>query len=584
MIAAGAVPDLLVSSLIMKRRNSFPIALCAAVLALTAAAAASPPAATGRNGMVVAPEARAAEVGLAILKQGGNAVDASVATALALAVTYPTAGNLGGGGFLLYRTPEGQFHAYDHRETAPTELVAGMFLDREGKPVPERSLRGGLAVGVPGTVAGLLDAHRRWGSLPFKDLAAAAIRLAEDGFAISAATADSLNRNRELLSADPEAARIFLRRDRLWQTGDRLVQPDLAATLRRLAAGGREAFYAGKVGQAMVDTVHGYGGVLTMDDLAGYKPVLRKPVHGVYRGYRVTSFPPPSSGGIVLLQILKMLNAFDIERSGYGGSRTIHLMVEAERRAYADRARWLGDPEFFDVPVQDLLDPDYLSGRAGTIDAEQATPSGRIAPYAPVPEESPETLHFSIADAQGGIVAMTTTLNSSYGSGIVAKGTGILLNNEIDDFAVAPGVPNQFGLVGGEANSIRGGKRPLSSMTPTIVTTNTAHPRPVMALGSPGGSTIITSVLQVLLNVLDHHMPLQEAVDAPRFHHQWLPDVVRYEARMLPRDVADGLTRRGHNLELSSHSLGNVAAIWFAGDGTIHGAADPRGQGRAAGY
>ena len=560
------------------------LVLLAAVLAPAPAYAASRPAASGRNGMVVAPEANATAAGLRILQRGGNALDAALATAFVLAVTYPGAGNLGGGGFLLYRTPEGAFHAHDHRETAPASLSGGMFLDSAGKPVPERSLHGGLAVGVPGTVAGLLDAHRRWGSLPIKELVAPAIRLAENGFALSRETAASLNRKSALLSADPEAAKIFVRRDRPWREGDILVQADLAATLKLLAGGDPEPFYTGRIGRAMVKTVRAYGGVMSLDDMASYKPVLRKPLHSVYRGYRITSFPPPSSGGLVLLQILKMLEPFDLSTAGYGGSLTIHLMVEAERRAYADRAVWMGDPDFFDVPVDRLMDSAYLAGRSGSIDPAKATASGSIAPYTPVPQESPDTLHLSVADGAGGIVALTTTLNSSYGSGIVARGTGVLLNNEIDDFAVAPGVPNQYGLVGGEANAVKGGKRPLSSMTPTIVTTLSDHSRPVMALGSPGGSTIITSVLQVLLNVLDHHMPLQEAVDAPRFHHQWLPDVIRYELLMLPRDVAGGLKRRGHVLEMTESTLGNVAAIWFESDGTIHGAADPRGQGRAEGF
>lgn len=570
----------------MKTNKTFQAALTSFCLAVSLTAAASRPAATGTRGMVVAPEAEAAEVGLTVLKNGGNAVDASVATALALAVTYPNAGNLGGGGFLLYRTPGGRFHAHDHRETAPGRLTAGRFLDREGRPVPERSLRTGLAVGVPGSVAGLLDAHRRWGSLPFKKLIAPAIRLAREGVTISRETAASLNRNRELLSGDPEAARIFTRADRPWQAGDRLVQPDLAATLQLVADSEEAGFYGGRIGRAIVETVRGRGGVMTLEDLHAYKPVLREPVQGLYRGYLITSFPPPSSGGLVLLQILEMLEPFDIAGSGYGSSRTIHLMVEAERRAYADRAAWMGDPDFFDVPVEQLLDPEYLAVRSRSIDPDRATRSGEIAAFQPVPEESPETLHFSIADGQGGLVSMTTTLNSSYGSGIVARGTGVLLNNEIDDFAVAPGVPNQFGLVGGEANAIAGGKRPLSSMTPTIVSTapTASGSRPVMALGSPGGSRIITSVLQVLLNVLDHHMPLQEAVDVPRFHHQWLPDTVTYEPRMLPEDVAEGLARRGHVLKPAARALGNVAAIWLGNDGTIHGAADPRGQGRAAGW
>ena len=568
----------------MKTKRFFPLLLAMVIVLPAAINAASRPAASGRNGMVVAPEVNATAAGLLVLKRGGNAVDAAVATALVLAVTYPGAGNLGGGGFLLYRTREDAFYAHDHRETAPAKLSGGMFLDREGKPVPERSLRGGLAVGVPGTVAGLLDAHRRWGSLPFKDLVAPAIRLAESGFALSRETAASLNRKAELLALDPAAAKIFVRPDRPWREGDILVQTDLAATLKLVAGGDPDAFYSGRIGQAIVDTVRGYGGVMSLDDLASYTPVLRKPLHSTYRGYRITSFPPPSSGGLVLLQILKMLEPFDLAASGYGGSLTIHLMVEAERRAYADRAMWMGDPDFFDVPVGALLDREYLAGRSGSIDPARATRSGSITPYRPVPQESSDTLHLSVADGAGGIVAMTTTLNSSYGSGIVARGTGILLNNEIDDFAVAPGVPNQYGLAGGEANAVAGGKRPLSSMTPTIVTTRSDRSRPVMALGSPGGSTIITSVLQVLLNVLDHHMPLQDAVDAARFHHQWLPDVIRYEPLMLPRDVADGLTRRGHVLERTEFTLGNVAAIWFESDGTIHGAADPRGQGRAEGF
>jgi gamma-glutamyltranspeptidase/glutathione hydrolase len=323
---------------------------------------------------------------------------------------------------------------------------------------------------------------------------------------------------------------------------------------------------------------------MTLEDLADYAPVIRKPLQGDYKQYRITSFPPPSSGGVVLLQILKMLEPWNIAASGYGGSRTVHLMVEAERRSYADRARWMGDPDFYDVPVKNLLAADYIEQRHRSIDPDQATRSSEIGAM-PAPQPEPlQTLHFSVADGKGAIVAMTTTLNSAYGSGIVATGTGVLLNNEIDDFAVVPGVPNQYGLIGGDANSIQGGKRPLSSMTPTIVEDRTDGNRPVLALGSPGGATIITSVLQVLLNVLDHQMPLQDAVDAPRFHHQWLPDDVRYEPFAFPQDVLDALRKSGHDMIVLKRPLGNIAAIYLDADGILHGAADPRGHGTAEGY
>jgi gamma-glutamyltranspeptidase/glutathione hydrolase len=555
-----------------------------ALVLTTAVQAASPPAVRGASGCVVTPEPQATSIGLRVLKDGGNAVDAAVAVAAALAVTYPRAGNLGGGGFLLYRSEKGEITALDHRETAPAALKPEMFLDEEGRPVPGRSLRGGLAVGVPGSVAGLAEAHRRWGSRPWSSLLAPAIRLASEGFPISAPTARSLERRTEDLAVDRAARAIFTREGEPLAAGDLLVQKDLAETLRRIASGGPDAFYRGAVAEALVRSVRASGGVLSMEDLASYRPMDRNPLVGSYRNHRVICFPPPGSGGVVLLQILGMLERYDLSASGPGSSLTVHRMVEAERRAYADRARWLGDPDFFDVPVRQLLSPAYLKERSSGIADDRATPSKQIRAWQPVVPESPQTLHFSIADRRGGVVSMTTTLNSSYGAAMVAEGTGILLNNEIDDFALAPGVPNQFGLLGGAANAVEGGKRPLSSMTPTIVEGPGEKDGPVLVLGSPGGATIITSVLQVLVNVIDHRIPLQEAVNAPRFHHQWFPDSVQHEVRAFPADVVRALEVRGHTLEAREFPLGNVAAIGRSCDGAWLGAADPRGEGTAEAY
>jgi gamma-glutamyltranspeptidase/glutathione hydrolase len=562
---------------------ALPLALLVSV-GPTEISAAAPPAARGRHGMVASPDALATQVGVAVLKDGGNAVDAAVAVALALAVTYPEAGNLGGGGFLLYRDAQGEHHALDFRETAPDRLQADMFLDEEGRPVPERSLKTGLAVGVPGTVAGLVMAHERWGSKPWAELVAPAVALARDGFRVSAELAASLSRKAELLLGYEETRRSFAPKDRLPLEGERWRQRDLAASLEAIARRGAAGFYRGPVASAVARTVREHGGVMTQQDLRSYRPRVREPIVGRYRGHRVVVFPPPSSGGVALLQILGMLESFDLRALGFGSSAGVHGIVETERRAFADRARWLGDPDFFDVPVQPLIARDYLDRRLANFDPQRATPSSAVAAGRPHPEGPGETLHFSVADRHGGAVAATVTLNLSYGCGLVASGTGILLNNEIDDFAMAPGVPNYFGLLGGEANAVAGGKRPLSSMSPTIVESPEGRGRPLLVLGSPGGSRIITSVAQVLINVIDHRMPLQEAVNAPRFHHQWQPDVIRHEPRAFPSDVADALVRRGHVLQLSDRPLGNVNAIGLDEDGSWLGAADPRRQGRAAGF
>ena len=547
-------------------------------------AAASRPAVRGEHGMVVAPEPIAAGVGRDVLRRGGTAVDAAVAAAFALAVTYPRAGNLGGGGFLLVRENARTHAALDFRERAPAALRPELFLDDGGRPVPERSLAGGLSVGVPGSVAGLAEAHRRWGSLSWRDLLAPAIRLAREGVAVSAGTERSLADAQDLLRRDPATRAIFFREGRTLREGERLVQADLARTLERIARRGAAGFYTGDVAASVVEVVRRNGGVMTARDLSGYRALLRTPLVGRYRGARIVTFPPPSSGGVVLLQILGMLERFDLRASGPGASATVHRMVEASRRAYADRSMWLGDPDAVEVPTAALLEPAYLAARSADIDDARATPSGVVQPGQPAGVSTGgDTLHLSVADARGRVVALTTTLNSWYGSGLMAPGTGVILNNEIDDFAIAPGVPNQFGLVGGRANEVAGGKRPLSSMCPTIVEGEDGARRPRLVLGSPGGSTIITAVLQVLSGVLDHGMPLQEAVDAPRFHHQWLPDRLDHEVRAFPADVAAALRARGHTLAPRA-PIGNVAAIGLDEDGAWLGAADPRGEGVAAGY
>ncbi len=558
--------------------------LTALLLLIPLILGAAPKEAIGERVMVVTPDPYATAVGVDVMRSGGNAFDCAVAVAFALAVTFPQAGGIGGGGFALLRTADGGYHALDYRELAPAALTAEMFLDEQGRPVEGRSLEGGLAVGVPGVVAGLAEMHRRFGSRPWAELLAPAIRFAEEGFVVLPYQHRSLARHAEKLSADPEAAQTFLREGRPPEEGELLVQKELASTLKSIAKHGASAFYSGPTAAAVAGSVRGSGGVMVVEDLAAYRPTWREPVEGSYRGYRVISFPPPSSGGVALLQMLGMLEHFDLKAAGFGSSEAVHLMAEAERVAFADRARWLGDPEFFEVPVKELLDPRYLADRAAAVKADRATPSSGLSPLAPRVNEPKETLHFSIVDGEGGAVACTTTLNALFGNGTVASGTGVLLNNEIDDFSLAPGSPNIYGLLGGEANAVAGGKRPLSSMTPTIVEPPDGGKRPIMVLGSPGGPAIITAVLQVLVNVVDHGMPLQEAVNAPRFHHQWQPDLIECELRAFPADVVRNLEARGHKVIESEAILGNVNAIGLDGEGRWLGAADPRREGAAAGF
>ena len=552
-----------------------------AAVALPAEAASRAPV-VGPRGMVVAPERAAAEAGSAVLRRGGNAIDAAIATAFALAVTYPRAGNLGGGGFLLYRAPDGAHAALDFRETAPFALRPAMFRDASGKIDPAKSRSGGLAVGVPGSVAGLAEAHARWGSRPWAELLAPAIELAEAGVVVSPQSAARYAEENARLATDPAARAIFTRDGAPLPEGARLVQKDLAKTLRAIAASGPKGFYEGSVAEAIVEGVAAAGGVMTREDLAGYRAVPREPLVGSYRGRTVVSFPLPSSGGIVLLQALAMLERFDLASSGAGSSLTLHRIAEALRRAFADRSRYLGDPDQVRVPVEALLAPDYVKRRGATIRDDRATPSSKVRPGLPDRPEGGQTLHLSVADARGGAVALTTTLNSRFGAALVAPGTGVLLNNEVDDFALGAGVANQFGLVGEDANAPAGGKRPLSSMCPTIVESREGG-RPLLVLGSPGGATIISSVLQTIVHVIDDGMSLQEAVDAPRIHHQWLPDTILHEPRALPADVAAGLTARGHTLTQRDF-IGNVCAIGLDASGRWTGAPDSREEAVAIGY
>jgi gamma-glutamyltranspeptidase/glutathione hydrolase len=536
---------------------------------------------TARQGMVVAQEARAARVGVEVLQNGGNAVDAAVATGFALAVTYPRAGNIGGGGFMLiHLAGRKETVAIDYRETAPAATTRDIFLDARGEADPEKSRDTGLAVGVPGTVAGLALAHERYGSGKFSlaDLIAPAIRFAQ-GIPVEDDTADSLPRSRDRLARWPSSAKIFLRADgAALGPGDSLAQNDLAASLAAIARDGPPAFYRGAIAQRIVAAVRAAGGLMTTEDLRNYRALVRPAVRGTYRGHDIVSMPPSSSGGVLLVQMLNVLEGFRLERDS---AASLHLMIETMKRVYADRAEFLGDPKVVKAPWG-LISKRYAAALREKIDPQRARPSREIRAGDPPPPPAgrgDNTTHFSIVDRFGNAVANTTTLNFSYGLGLVAEGTGILLNNELDDFAAKPGVPNAFGLVGGEANAPGPGKRPLSSMTPTIVLKDG---KPLLVTGSPGGSRIPTTVLQVIVNVIDHGMNVADAVAAPRLHHQWLPDEVRAERGFAP-EILRGLEARGHHI---ASPLGQTSAnsIMLTRDGRV-GAADPRTRGAlAAGY
>lgn len=533
-----------------------------------------------RHGMVVAQEKIAARIGADVLKRGGNAVDAAVATGFAMAVTYPRAGNIGGGGFMvIHLAHENKDIALDYRETAPAAATPTMFLDAAGEPDPDKSRDSALGIGVPGTVAGLTTALERYGSGRFslRDLLAPAIKLAREGFVITGDTADTLPDARRRFGRWPSSAKLLYRADGSpLREGDKLVQADLAGTLQTIADHGADGFYDGAVADKLAMSIQAAGGLVTHADLKSYRPVWREPVRGRYRGYDIVSMPLPSSGGVVLIQTLNILEGFDLHKMGAQTPVSLHVLIEAMKRAYADRARYLGDPAFSDVPIARLLSKDYAAQLRAEIDLDKATP---VTDATLQPHEGANTTHFSVADSQGNAVSNTYTLNFSYGVGLIADGTGVLLNNQLDDFTAAPGASNAYGLVGYEANLPGPGKRPLSSMSPTIVLKNG---KPVLVTGSPGGSRIISTVLQVIVNALDHRLDIAQAISLPRLHHQWMPDEVRIE-RGFPEKTLDALRAKGHILvspmgQTSANSIAATKKGWI-------GATDPRTRGaEAAGY
>jgi gamma-glutamyltranspeptidase/glutathione hydrolase len=531
------------------------------------------------HGMVVAQEKIGARVGADILRQGGNAVDAAVATGFALAVSYPRAGNIGGGGFMIIHSAERHEDvAIDYRETAPAAATRDMFLGADGKPDIAKSRDSALSIGVPGTVAGLALALEKYGSGKFTlaDLLKPAIDLARDGFVIADDMADTLPGIQQRLARWPASAKIFFRADgSSLREGDTLVQADLAATLSAISVQGPRGFYQGPVAEKLAAGVREAGGIMTPDDLKSYRPVIRAPVRGNYRGFDIVSMPPPSSGGVVLLETLNILEGFPMSDMKQGTAPSLHVMIEAMKRAYADRARYLGDPDFISAPVSTLMSKEYAAKQRASIDLDRATPWTDALSATP-PREGSNTTHFSVVDAKGNAVSNTYTLNFPYGVGLVADGTGVLLNNELDDFTAAPGASNAFGLVGFEANLPGPGKRPLSSMTPTIVLKDG---KPVLVTGSPGGSRIISTVLQVIVDVLDYHMDVAVAVAAPRLHHQWLPDVVRVEHGFADETLA-ALRAKGHQVV---DQLGQTSAnsILVTATGLL-GAPDPRTRGAEA--
>ncbi|PBC19275.1 MULTISPECIES: gamma-glutamyltransferase [unclassified Mesorhizobium] len=532
-----------------------------ALAPLTSAFAASPAPAKGEHGMVVTAQHLASEIGVEVLKKGGNAVDAAVAVGYALAVVYPNAGNIGGGGFMTIRFADGKSTFLDFRERAPLAASKTMYLDKDGNPVKGASLDGYLAVGVPGSVAGFEIAREKYGTLSRQELMAPAIAYARDGFILNQGDAASFAGNAERLAKDPAAAAAFLKPDgKPYGVGERLTQPDLAGSLSAISEKGLDAFYKGAIADAIVKASGARGGILAKQDFEQYAVRELKPVTCSYRGYEITSSPPPSSGGVIICEILNVLEGYPLSYLGAGSAETVHVMVEAMRHAYVDRNSALGDPDFVDNPVSKLLDKSYAKDIRDKIDPFRAGVSQDLMPKGF--GESKETTHYSIIDKDGNAVAVTYTLNGSFGAGVVAGGTGILLNNEMDDFTQKPGVPNLYGLVQGEANAIQPKKTPLSSMSPTIVAKDG---KPFMVIGSPGGSRIITITLEAIVNVIDHGMNIQEAIDAPRIHHQWLPDKVYVEPFGLSPDTKRLLAGMGYHLDLSDQTWGQAAGILVGG-------------------
>ncbi|MEL4339455.1 gamma-glutamyltransferase [Shewanella xiamenensis] len=534
-----------------------------------------------KHGMVASQETLASRTGVEILKQGGNAVDAAVAVAFSLAVTLPRAGNIGGGGFMLvHLAKENKTIAIDYREMAPSKAKKDIFLDENGDAVTKLSREHGLAVGVPGTVMGMSLALEKYGTMTMAQVTAPAIKMAQEGISVSPDLAVSLAGLKHRMSQWPSTAAIFYKADGSdFQVDDILKQPELAHSLQLIAEKGTKGFYEGETAEKLVKAVQEAGGIITLEDLKHYKAVEREPVRGQYRGYEVVSMPPPSSGGVHIIEMLNVLQQFPIDKFGHNTAQTIHVMAETMKHAYADRSEYLGDPDFYKVPVKQLTDKDYAQKIASQIALNKTTPSEEIKPGNLAPYESDQTTHFSVVDKWGNAVSNTYTLNFSYGSGLVAKGTGILLNNEMDDFSAKPGTPNGYGLVGGDANAVEGNKRPLSSMSPTIVMKDG---KPFLVTGSPGGSRIITTTLQIIMNVIDHGLNIAEASNAARVHHQWLPDELRVETS-LNRDTISLLEAKGHKVSVQS-AMGSTQSIMVTDQG-IFGATDPRHSGsEAVGY
>ncbi len=533
-----------------------------------------------RHAMVASEQEMASAIGLEILKSGGNAVDAAVAMGFALAVALPNAGNLGGGGFMVvHEAKTGRDIALDFREMAPSGASRTMYLDAGGKVIDGKSLYTHYAVGVPGTVAGLAHALQQWGTLPLAKVVAPAAELAEHGYPVSETLAKVFAQERKTLAPWPASQAIFWKNGAPLRQGERLVQKDLAASLRLIGAQGAKAFYEGPIAQKIAVEMAPHAGAITLADLKNYRVVEREPVRGSYRGHEIVTMPPPSSGGAHLVQILNIMERWPMKDWGAGSANSIHHMAEAMKLAYADRAEYLGDPDFVKVPLKGLVSKRYADRLAATISPDRARPASEIKPGRPQPYESDQTTHYSVVDAAGNAVAVTYTLNTNFGSGIVAKGTGILLNNEMDDFAAKPGVANAYGLVGGDANAVAPGKRPLSSMTPTIVLRDG---KPVIVTGSPGGPRIITTVLETIVNMVDFGMNPLEAAAAPRFHHQWTPDELRVE-KGLSRDTLDLLEAKGHPIAVKP-AMGRTQTIQVR-DGMLYGASDPRNpDGRTLGY